>query len=388
MLVQLNNIPYQVSLLSRSGWLQQAKELADIAQSRNAIDAAMHSSLMEMISKSKPLDVSKGYEIYGIAYNSIISSLQLTKVEDYRDMKAAFQQGVKWIEIETSSQCNRQCSYCPNSKFDRRSGNKFFDVERYRKMIRELTEIDYEGDIIFVGNNEFFMHKENFSYLEETRSKLPNAKLKLISNGDYINRALLDRSADLGVSEIIITFHSAPNAPYSEAEVLDRAFKFQKQNGISFQLAEFKKNRVLRFITKHRNMIVWGGLFDYANVGHNWATQMGEGPDNFVRITPCTYPIRQFILNYEGDIFMCCVSYKQKTEETVSTGSFVGNIVDYPTIFHAYAGDALLNWRRGVFHTAAKTGPCERCIGHDGNIEEWFRSLAEYADKRLNLSPK
>ena len=368
------DIRSQITLLARHGWHRSATELNEIARNKNIIDTPTYETLRHLLAEVKPLELSRHHEVYGIAHDSIVSSPQMTRLERYDEMKAAFRQGVRWIEVETSSQCNRQCGYCPNSKFDRRSNNLFFDSRNYDKLLSDLQEIDYSGEMKLVGNNEFFLHEENFQYLEAARARLPNAQLCLFSNGDYITREHLERSANLGVTDIRISFHVPAKAVYSEANILDRMSKFQRDVGLPFNLIQFEKDRCLYFSAQLRNMRLTAGLSNFFSKGHNWGTLMGGKTLDSVRTAPCSYPIRQFILNCAGDIFACCHAFKQKTAETVSTGLYTGNIADFPTIFHAYAGDALLNWRRGVFNNGAKQAPCAACTG---NIECDYRSLAD-----------
>jgi hypothetical protein len=71
-------------------------------------------------------------------------------------------------------------------------------MDIYQKMIRELAQIDYDGDIKFVGNNEFFMHRKNRPYVEYARAQLPKASMTLFSNGDYLKKEDLEWAPSAG----------------------------------------------------------------------------------------------------------------------------------------------------------------------------------------------
>jgi hypothetical protein len=387
MLVYLNNIPFQVLLLAKAGWLQQALELNEMGFGNQLLDAPTHEALRQAVAQSKPFTPSRQHEIFGIAYDSVISTLQLTEVQTIEEMKEAFRQGVRLVEIETSSQCNRQCSYCPNSTFDRMSANQFLDMEVYEKVLSDLAEIHYDGLLNLVGNNEFFMHMENFDYLRKAREKLPLAQLHLFSNGDYLTRDMLEQAERLGVTLMHVTFHPGKGKPYDAAEVLSRAWKFASKNNLALQIAGFEEGRELRAYSKLGNLNILSGGFNHDVTGHNWAECMPQLNKGQVRTAPCTYPARQFVLNYEADMFMCCIAFKQKTEAAIASGAWTGNVTDFPSIFHAYASQPMLDWRRGVFHGAAKTGPCAECIGHQNQNEEIFRELANQVAGRLELGP-
>src|ERR1700761_2392553 len=92
---------------------------------------------------------------------SIISTLQFRELHDARLKREAFRQAVYYIDVETSSQCNRQCSYCPNSYNDRLSSNKFMPDATFTGFIYDLHAIDYEKQLHFVGYNEPMMHLDD-----------------------------------------------------------------------------------------------------------------------------------------------------------------------------------------------------------------------------------
>ena len=53
------------------------------------------------------------------------------------------------ISIETTTYCNRRCSYCPNSTFDRgeKKNEKLMEVWLFKKIIDELRDIKYKSII-------------------------------------------------------------------------------------------------------------------------------------------------------------------------------------------------------------------------------------------------
>ena len=113
----------------------------------------------------------------------------------------------------------------------------------YEKMIRELTEIDYDGDIKFVGNNGFFMHPGNRRYVEYARAHLPEARMTLFSNGDYLKRDDLEWASASGVGQLIVTLHPGPTKHHDDLEVLRRINLFRTQTNMPLQLRYFKQAR-------------------------------------------------------------------------------------------------------------------------------------------------
>src|ERR1700761_9516350 len=74
---------------------------------------------------------------------SIISTLQFRELHDDRFKQEAFRQAGYYIDVETSSQCNRQCSYCPNSVNVRRASNQFIRDDIFSGQVYDLQTINY-----------------------------------------------------------------------------------------------------------------------------------------------------------------------------------------------------------------------------------------------------
>jgi hypothetical protein len=363
-----------IALLTRRGITGMATELNRAALDRNWIPPATFHQLQAVIATTPQTCAPK---VFGVFNQSVITDLHFAPQTDHAVAREAFRQGVHWIEIETSSQCNRRCSYCPNSLFDRITSNGFMDMGVYEKMITDLTEIDYDGEIKFVGNNEFFMHKQNRAYVEMAHSKLPKARLSLFSNGDYITRDDLEWAARHGVTMLYITLHPGPTKSYDDLEVLRRCYLFQQQTATPLQLVRYLPGKQLQFAQRIGGLTVIAGSMNLTELGHNW-TSLLPGHEEHVRTDPCTYPIRQFVVNYLGDIFMCCIAFKDRTPENESAGAITGNLQDYPSVFHAYASPGMAAWRRGLFNNQEKTGPCKTCTGHGDYVEAAARPLADY----------
>jgi sulfatase maturation enzyme AslB (radical SAM superfamily) len=170
-----------------------------------------------------------------------VTSLHFKPLTDHGLAREAFRQAIRWIEIETSSPCNRRCSYCPNSKFGRISRNDFLDRNVYQKMIREMAKIHYGGDIKFVGNNEFFMPPTNRLYVQYARNYIPKCHITLFSNGNYLKTGGIEWAARNQVERLVVTHHPGPTKHYDDVELLRRASLFQAQTGLPMQQRHFKQ---------------------------------------------------------------------------------------------------------------------------------------------------
>ena len=159
-----------------------------------------------------------------------------------------------------------------------------------------------------------------------------------------------------------------------------RAARFAGRLGITLRLTSAEPGRHLYFSARLGRLHLTTGLQNFALTGHSWAGAVGDAGE-FRRTAPCTYPVRQFVLNHDADIFMCCLPVKERTELNMRTGAVAGNLREYPSIFHAYASDKLLAWRRALLTNAEKATPCLNCIGHAGIDESRFGDLAARASR-------
>lgn len=375
-----------VVLLASRGCVDAATQLNRFALEKGWIDQPGYQGLQARIAGFPAGHMPSEHRVFGIFLDSVISSLHFAPQSNRTVAREAFRQAVRWIEIETSSQCNRRCSYCPNSKFDRMRRNDFLDPEVYQKMIRELAEIDYDGEIKFVGNNEFFMHRQNRLYVEYARAYLPKAKMTLFSNGDYLEKADIEWASSANVGMLIVTLHPGATKQYDDVEVMRRAHLFQKQTGLPLQLRHFQQGVDLQFVAGLGKTTVLAGLTDLSKFGHNW-TALLPGDEAFIRSDPCTYPLRQFVVNYAGDIFMCCIAFKDHTPENDEMGAITGNLGGYDSVFQAYASPGLVAWRQSLFNTAVKAAPCRTCVGHAHYVEAGSSALANYACQQMAPAP-
>jgi Radical SAM superfamily/Iron-sulfur cluster-binding domain len=376
----------QIAMLADRGCVQAARALGGFAAQRGLLDQKIIPQLNQRIAAARPGELPADFRVFGIFLDSVISSLHFQALNNRTHAREAFRQAVRWIEIETSSQCNRRCSYCPNSNFDRMSANDFLDMDVYARMISDLAEIDYDGDIKFVGNNEFFMHEGNRRYVELAHKALPRAKITLFSNGDYLDRAQLEWAASAGVRLLIVSLHPGATKGYDDSEALRRAWLFQTQTGLALQMRHFRSGKGLHWTTNLGPLRVLVGMGNLAEDGHNW-TGLLPGDEDAQRADPCTYPIRQFVVSHDADVFMCCVAFKERTTENEGMGAITGNLAHYGSIYEAYASPPLVAWRRSLFHAQVKADPCRTCVGHADYQEPRAIPLANYVNEQLALVP-
>lgn len=107
------------------------------------------------------------------------------------------------VEIETINRCNGNCDFCPVSKqHDTREYCEMSD-DLFRKIIDELSELDYRGKLALFSNNEPLLDGKIIERHQYAREKLPNARMHLFTNGTLLTVEVF-RQLMLYLDELII----------------------------------------------------------------------------------------------------------------------------------------------------------------------------------------
>lgn len=90
------------------------------------------------------------------------------------------------IEIETYNRCNGVCSFCPVSVGNEKRPLMKMDEGLFRRIIDQLSELDYSGRLATFSNNEPFLDERIVSFNRYAREKLPKAHMHLFTNGTVL----------------------------------------------------------------------------------------------------------------------------------------------------------------------------------------------------------
>lgn len=380
-----NNLLNYAVALHRNGWTQEAFRVCNILVGNGVFsDREDFRRILTDFEKLDPVKDDMGpHKFLGfLRENQVFSSLHLTSHLTDHQKRVAFKSGVGFINIETSSQCNRHCAYCPNFKYDRRKTDDYLDWDAYNRMIEDLASIEYDRRISLVGLNEPLMHMEDFTArLKLIREKLPKCYILIFTNGDYLDKAALKVMEDLHVNELKVAIHNPPEKPYDERDILKRTVDKACELSLQPLLTRFTRNKEIEFRMIGSPIAVRYCQQNYMTEGHSRGETMPEvGRKVSNRTAPCLQPFDNFIVNYQGDVLPCCTTIG--TSEDVRP-FFVGNIKQQ-SIFDIYAGKKLTAWRRSVMTEGEKGHPCATCPeqwpGFPPNWAELFAKACAVAD--------
>jgi len=295
--------------------------------------------------------------------NQVVSTLHFSDSLTEYQKKLAFRSAVRLIDLETSSQCNRRCEYCANATYDetrdRFSKNIFMRDEIFTATIDQLAEIDFIGRIAFHYLNEPLMFVDSLvERIAFARQKLPNARLTVYTNGDFLTKPVLDRLAAAGVDAVEITAHLQRGQSYTESKILTRIVNKAKELGLAAVLTDYSEGQSIGFTLAGSSMPVRMIQMNYMRYGHSRGNLLeGVGRQVEARTAPCRQPFDWFVVNYAGAVTACC----DLVADAPDHRNYVTGQLSTSNIFDVYSSPAYVSWRKGTMMSGEKRDPCGAC---------------------------
>ncbi len=366
--------------LVRTGWIAEAQEiLTQLTPLGYVVDEALNQAICEA-RRAPPAEQSKlephrpvGCLENGIVLSSLHFAAQLTDAQK----RAAFKSSVRKIDVETSTQCNRKCSYCSNSLHDRRSFNKYMPDAMFERLVTELATIDYSGQLSFVGHNEPLMHADDLvKRLSFARPRLPSARIAVFSNSDYLNAEILKALEDCGVDDLNLTVHTAPGKTYDECVALQRMLDLARKLGLKPSVEEFLKGIKVHLCLAGSKMNVTIRSADMQRVGHNQGGGVpGAGLQVKSRTAPCVESLFGFIVGHTGNVHPCSLVVADIPQHAHCV---MGNL-NAASIFDVYASEKFIAWRRQLLTNGDKCAPCSACPCHTKDTPDNWNEMVHKA---------
>lgn len=189
------------------------------------------------------------------------------------------------VEVETTSACNRRCSYCPNSAFDRGllKNEQRLSEELFERLLDQLAELKFTGRLSPHFYGEPLLDDRLERLVARYRTRLPLAKVVIFSNGDYLTVDRYLSLIDAGVDGFLVTQHSQQELPGVRAVQTYR--RAHGADGVRFDFRAFSAQ------TELSNR---GGLVQHALLETK---------------ADCHLPADNVTIDHEGNVILCCNDY-------------------------------------------------------------------------------
>lgn len=184
------------------------------------------------------------------------------------------------VNIETYGYCNRKCKFCFNhdSFHDRVKG--IMDDDLFCNIIDQLACIKFAGRISPILYGEPLLDKRIVSFIQYIKDKVPFAEIWINSNGDFLTEKLLTKLLESGLDKMYVT-------NYDDNE----------NDNLNYLANQYSSTVVYKKILDKRIVNRAGALFE------------GESA---VKEMPCLQPTGQLVINWNGDVLLCCNDYYAK----------------------------------------------------------------------------
>ncbi len=230
----------------------------------------------------------------------------------------------RYIEFEIGSYCNRLCSWCPNSVSDRGRLKNHVSENLWKKVMKELGELDYSGWIALHNYNEPLLDPYLYDRIADIQCYSPKSQVAIYTNGDYLDKSELDKLCQVEVNEIRVTLYPSKKMVSDSSEYrlnkfiaklqIEREFSKKKQTHRGIEVETTIFNTCLKIISPK--------IANYNN-------RAGSVLDtNFFRHSPCYLPNISAAIDWMGNVKLCCQVYSTSNNQNnilgnLNTSSFV-----------------------------------------------------------------
>lgn len=282
----------------------------------------------------------------------------------FEERKKLFKENVEYIYIEPHSFCNRKCWFCPNSMYSRGTTMHKMEDGMFHKILNELSEIDYDGDISFSLYNEPLADNN----LEEIRIKplkniLKNCKLIINTNGDFLDYERLKKLESAGLDNLMVSIYGITDKiDYQwNSEVAEDAIR-NKAKSLGMSAPTFTSGDSEKFVTTadffgNMNVVFIAQNFHISGYDRGMLLSDKPFPKIDCRQRLCVTPYVQIAIGYNGDVQVCSNIYPESIEHKFF---IVGNIIE-KSIYNIYTSDRITEFRKKSIENI-NIFPCKTCI--------------------------
>lgn len=233
----------------------------------------------------------------------------------------------KQVLIETRTDCNNHCPFCPHYFNKKPLGIMKWDC--YTTIIDQLCEMNYNGRVALMLSNEPLLDDRLNNMIVYAKSKSQRLFLDITTNGRLLTVPMVDKFFKLGLDNININDYRGDRDVYPEkwSSCIESVYRAYGNN----PKVSFKRRRLDERLPNYAGNI--SQEFD---------------PDDFGF---CNYPFRKLTIAYNGNILLCCDDFMYDTN--------FGNVMEDKLIDCWNHPD--LNKARFSLLENSRIGLCKRC---------------------------
>ena len=199
------------------------------------------------------------------------------------------------VRIETINSCNSKCSFCPmsvNSEETKLRNVVKMDNDLFEKIIKELHDESFEGDLKFYTQNEPLLDRRITDFVKRAKKAVPMVKrIQIDTNGLLLTEELGVSLIEAGINHLHINDYSKD---------LSGGFNHRKEK--IKNVAEKLIERFTNITIVHRPRLIEEVLDSRGGHAPNNRLMLQNAPQ-----VSCIYPFFQFPITSNGNVGLCCV---------------------------------------------------------------------------------
>ena len=236
-----------------------------------------------------------------------------------------------WIELSIIDVCNRSCSFCPKSD-PKIAPNTYqgMQMNLINKLTKELKEINYKGSVTLCGYGEPMLHKD----INLICKKLSEASfVEVVTNGDTLKPKQINELYVNNVNKLLISMYDGKH-----------------------QIEKFKK--MIKEADVPDDFVIlrdrwYDATKDYGLKLTNRTGTINVGiQEEIGKYKKCFYPSYQFLVDWNGDIFLCPQDWQRRVA--------MGNMMQ-ENIFNIWTNKIMTKYRKNLLNGRRVDSPCTTC---------------------------
>ncbi len=299
---------------------------------------------------------------------------------------ALFAGSVMSVSVEVSSYCNRRCSFCPNSFVDRLTHHEYMDDAVWNRILADLAAAQWKGQFHFHRYNEPLEDRPYIlKRIAEAKAALPDAELRIYTNGDYLTREYLDALDAAGVHWLRVMIYHPEHAPYDDVRMQKLFSQFLLKLGLPYRWGMRRPGLHEALVERPGMTLVvrakdWGeptfhNIDEIATSSRAGAVKYNEVK---ARTSPCHSAFTHVDVEVDGTVMPCCeVRSDVKGQDAIA----LGKVTAETGLLDIWTSKRAINLRNHLFGFGPKMEPCASCGSYCVPDSEAPR----YADYRRQL---
>ena len=248
--------------------------------------------------------------------------------------KLSFYKGVpipSWIELSIIDVCNRNCIFCPKSNTDLAPNTyQQMNMNLIQKLSRDLRKMNYKGSVVLCGYGEPMLHKKIYEISTELAKV---AFVEIVTNGDTLNESVLKKLHNSNVNKLLISMYDGPEQKNFFSDMI-------KKSGVPKDFVILRD----RWYDEKKD-------FGLKLTNRTGTIQIGD-QENLNKYKKCFYPSYQFLIDWNGDIFLCPQDWQRRIT--------MGNMMQ-ENLFNIWTGKIIEKYRKNLLIGNRSNSPCNKC---------------------------